>query len=87
MIYIILEKYYLCFNVFSLILSYLILPFFSGYSKSGYFEKKKKIFDAIFYHYIKLTIALTVIIVAVIIYIIYKKEILEFYGEYKFFLN
>ena len=37
--YIILEKYYLCFNVFSPFLSYLFLPFFSDYSKYGYFEK------------------------------------------------
>ena len=83
----IIENYYLIFNIFSFILKYIIFPFYIGYSKSGYFTKRKKIIDAIFHHYIKLTIALFLIIICIIIFIIYKDQIFDYYGQYKYFLN
>ena len=83
----ILKNYYIIFNIFSFILKYIILSFYIGYSKSGYFTKRKKIFDAIFHHYIIITIALFFIAISIILFVIFKEQILDYYGQYKFFLN
>lgn len=76
-----LNIYYSSFNYISYVLKYLIFAFYSGYSKTGYVTTKRKIFDAIFYHYIIFTIAVIFLFIGLIIYVIFKNKILDFYGN------
>ena len=86
-IYQLLNNFYFYFNIFSYILRYLIFPFYIGYSKSGYFSIGKRIFDAIFHHYIKLSIIIGIAVIGIIIFILFTSEVLDLYGKIKSFLN
>lgn len=74
-----LNIYYSSFNYISYALKYLIFAFYSGYSKSGYVTTKRKIFDAIFYHYKILTTGVIFLFIGLIIFAIFKNKILDFY--------
>ena len=86
-IYQLLNNFYFYFNIFSYILRYLIFPFYIGYSKSGYFRIGKRIFDAIFHHYIKLSIIIVIAVIGFIIFLLFTSEVLDLYGKIKSFLN
>ena len=86
-IYQLLSYFYSYFNIFSYILRYLIFPFYIGYSKSGYFSIGKRIFDAIFHHYIKLSIIIVIAVIGFIIFLLFTSEVLDLYGKIKYFLN
>lgn len=72
--------FYYSFNIFSYFLKYLVFSFYIGYSKSGFLYKKRKCFDAIFYHYKLLIGAGIFVAILLIIFIIFKDPILNFYG-------
>ena len=72
--------FYYSFNIFSYILKYIVFYFYSGYSKSGFLYKRRKCFDAIFYHYKLLIVAGIFLTIIMIIFIIFKDPILNFYG-------
>ena len=75
-----LDAFYYSFNIFSYFLKYLVFSFYIGYSKSGFLYKKRKCFDAIFYHY-KLVIGAGIFFaILLILFIIFKEPLLNFYG-------
>ena len=75
-----LDTFYYSFNIFSYFLKYLVFSFYIGYSKSGFLYKKRKCFDAIFYHY-KLVIGAGIFFaILLILFIIFKEPLLNFYG-------
>ena len=80
--FIFIQYFYTYFNYFSLLLRYVLFPFYIGFSKSGYVTTWKKVLDAIFYHYIKISIVFSLIIIGIIIFIIFDDVILDFYGNY-----
>lgn len=80
--FIFIQYFYTYFNYFSLFLRYVLFPFYIGFSKSGYVTTWKKVLDAIFYHYIKISIVVSLIIIGIIIFIIFDDVILDFYGNY-----
>lgn len=79
-----ISYFYYYFNRFSLALRYLIFPFFIGYTKSGYYRKWRRCIDAIFYHYILLIIGFILSILGIIIFFIFKEQLLKLYGNFDF---
>ena len=74
------NKYYYSFIIFSYFLKYLVFSFYIGYSKSGFLYRRRKCFDAIFYHY-KILIGATIFVaILIVIFIFFKDPILNFYG-------
>ena len=84
-----MKNFYYIFNIFNLVLKYLFLPFYIGYSKSGYiFSKCKRCVNAIFHHYIIISLGATVTVFAVLLFYMFKTELLKFYKNYgSFILN
>lgn len=84
-----MKYFYFIFNILNCVLKYLFLPFFIGYSKSGYvFSRCRRFIDAIFYHYILVTMGLTVVAFGAAAFLSFKTKILKFYNNYgSFILN
>ena len=78
----IITNFYFYFNWLGLFLRFVFFPVYSGFLETGYIKTWKKIVDAIFYHYILISIGAGIIIVGVIFLIIYTDEIMGFYDNY-----
>ena len=77
-----MTNFYFYFNYLGLFLRFVFFPVYSGFLETGYIKTWKKIVDAIFYHYILISIGAGIIIVGVIFLIIYTDEIMGFYDNY-----
>ena len=76
------KNYYFYFNCLGLFLRFVFFPIYSGFLESGYIDTKKKFLDALFYHYIIVSIIIGVVIVGTILLIIFIDELIDLYGDY-----
>ena len=78
----IMTNFYFYFNYLGLFLRFVFFPVYSGFLETGYIKTWKKFLDAIFYHYILISIGAGIIVIGIIFLIIYTDEIMGFYDNY-----